>query len=251
MNSTRRSHRTLILFSVVNFLMLAGILASVLLFWKPWDLAVNENTRKVSVTGSATVEAEPDQYQFNPTYTRDTTEKISQLNDQIITTLKNLGVKDSEIKNNASRYGSQEIYYLVAPEKGEEKSTLNLTITVDNKKLAQKVQDYLVTTNPSGSITPYASFSTSMLKKLQNEARGDAIKDARKKADQTASELGVKIGKVISVSEGSDGECGYGAICYAADTGVSSSKGAAEDSISVQPGTDEYTYSFTVVFALD
>lgn len=252
-NSSQKTYRGIVWFNIINLLLLAGIFLSVLMFWQPWDQAVTANTRKITVTGTATVEAEPNQFQFSPRYTKDSTDEITKLNDQIVATLKNIGVEDSQIKNNASRYGSTRAYYIVETEDGKDETTLSLTITVDSKDLAQKVQDYLITTNPSGSITPYASFSTTKEKELQDKARGNAIKDARKKAQQTADGLGVKIGKVITVSEGSSGGgCGYGSICpVALDSVASNEVGETKASITVQPGTDEYTYSFTVVFALE
>lgn len=239
--------------NIVVIVLLVATLVSVLLFWKPWDAALTANTRKITITGSASVKAEPDQFQFNPSYTRDTTAEISKLNDQVVAKLKSLGVTDSQIKNNAARYGSAEIYYM-APVSGKEQTTLSLTITVDDKELAQKVQTYLVTTDPSGSITPYPTFSTAKQKELQDKVRNDAITDARKKADDTAKGLGAKVGKVIEVNEGfsGGGSCGSGIACPARDAATSSDGAVApEKNLSLQPGSDEFTYSVTVVFALD
>lgn len=230
---------------VINTLLLLGILASVLLQWQPWDQAVSANTRKITVTGTASTEATPDQYQFSPMWTRDTTAEITALNDQIITKLKELGVKDTQIKNNASRYGSPEVYYS-APADGKQKTTLSITITVKDKDLAQKIQDYLVSTNPSGSITPYPSFSSSKQKELQVKLRAEATKDAKQKAEQTADGLGAKVGKVIEISEGASGGFYPMPIAVSDTSAVSSSK----DSISIQPGSDEYSYSVTAIFTL-
>lgn len=241
-NGNRKSLMALV---VINTLLLVGILASVLLQWQPWDPALSANTRKITVTGMASTEATPDQYQFSPIWTRDTTTEITALNDQVITKLKELGVKDTQIKNNASRYGSPEVYYS-APADGKQKTTLSITITVKDKDLAQKIQDYLVSTNPSGSITPYPSFSSSKQKELQVKLRAEATKDAKQKAEQTADGLGAKVGKVIEISEGASGGF-YPMPIAVSDTSAVSS---AKDSISVQPGSDEYSYSVTAIFTL-
>lgn len=241
-NGNRKSLMALV---VINTLLLVGILASVLLQWQPWDPALSANTRKITVTGMASTEATPDQYQFSPIWTRDTTTEITALNDQVITKLKELGVKDTQIKNNASRYGSPEVYYSV-PTEGKQKTTLSITITVKDKDLAQKVQDYLVTTDPSGSITPYPSFSSSKQKELQVKLRAEATKDAKQKAEQTAEGLGAKVGKVIEISEGISGGFYPMPVAISDASGVSSAK----DSISVQPGSDEYSYSVTAIFTL-
>lgn len=241
-NGNRKSLMALV---VINTLLLVGILASVLLQWQPWDPALSANTRKITVTGMASTEATPDQYQFSPIWTRDTTTEITALNDQVITKLKELGVGDAQIKNNASRYGSLEVYYSV-PTEGKQKTTLSITITVKDKDLAQKVQNYLLTTDPSGSITPYPSFSSSKQKELQVKLRAEATKDAKQKAEQTAEGLGAKVGKVIEISEGASGGF-YPMPIAVSDTSAVSS---AKDSIGIQPGSDEYSYSVTAIFTL-
>lgn len=230
-----------------------AVLICLLLFWKPWDSALGANTRKITITGSASVKAEPDQFVFTPSYTRDKTSDIAKLNDSVIAGLKKLGVTDAQIENNASRYGSPDIYYIAPDSKeGKEQTTLSLTVTVTDKTLAQKVQDYLLTTDPAGAITPYPSFSTTKQKELTEKVRAEALADARKKADTTASELNVKVGKVIEINEGSSGGgCSSMYDCPVRD--VASPTTGAEDgkTISVQPGTDEFTYSVTVVYELN
>lgn len=252
--NTKKLKRWIVVFGVINFLLVVGTLISVVLFWRPWDPTVATSSRKITITGSAIVQDEPDEFTFTPSYTKDTTEAITKLNNQIIATLKNLGVKDSQIKNNASSYGSTDVYYM-HPIDGKEQNTLSLTVTVNDKKLAQKVQDYLLTTNPEGNITPIASFSASKRKALQDKARGDAIKDARMKANQTATGLGTKLGKVLEISEGANTSgCGVGdTICPVALEGsTSSSKDTTTDkSPSIQPGINDLTYSFTVTFSLE
>ena len=252
--NTKKLKRWIVVFGIINFLLVVGTLVSVLLFWRPWDPSITTSSRKITITGSATVSSEPDEFRFTPSYTRDSTAAITKLNDQIIATLKNLGLKDSQIKNNASTYGSTDVYYII-PVEGKEQTTLGLTITVNDKKLAQKVQDYLLTTNPEGAITPIASFSTSKRKSLENKARGDAIKDARAKATQTATGLGAKLGKVLAISEGTNTRgCDVGGVlCPIALEGSVSSSDDSSSSKSpiIQPGTDELTYSFTVSFSLE
>lgn len=252
--NTKRVKRWVIVFGIVNFLLVTGTLVSIVLFWRPWDPTVATSSRKITITGSATVQDEPDEFTFRPTYTKDTVDEITKLNNQVVATLKNLGVKDSQIKNNANSYGSPDIYYL-DKSTDKDQTTLSLTITVNDKKIAQKVQDYLLTTNPKGNITPTGSFSAAKRKELENKARGDAIKDARDKAKQTATGLGAKLGKVLEISEGTNtGGCDMGGVVCPVtfEDSVSSSKGSTtEKSPSIQAGTDELTYSFTVTFNLE
>lgn len=234
---------------VACFLLLI-IIVGMLAIWRPWQESASSIPRKITITGQAIIKEEPDQYQFNPYYEKDSIAEISALNDQIIKKLKELGVTDSQIKNNSSNYGSSEIYYS-APLDGYEKTTLSITITLPNKDLTQKVQDYLLTTNPKGSITPYPSFSTSKQKELTDKARDLAIADAKLRADKTAGGFDAKIGKVLEVGEGQKDSGIYPLFDTTTLEAPASLGGESKDnSISIQPGEDEFSYSVTVVFAL-
>jgi uncharacterized protein YggE len=225
-------------------LLLLVVIGVMLLYWKPWQ--TNGNTqRKVTISGEATIKSEPDEFQFNPYYEKDTTVEATILNKQIIAKLKELGVNEAQIKNNASSYGSPDVYYMM-PVEGKEKTTLNLTVTVSNKELAQKVQDYLLTTNPKGSVTPYPSFSTSKQKELTDKARDEAIADAKKRADKTAAGLDAKIGKVLEVSESRSA----GIYPMMGSTSDVSSNESTKQSLSIQPGENEFSYSVQLVFEL-
>ncbi len=223
------------------------VIGAMLAIWKPWQDTVGDNMRKITVSGKGVIKAGPDQFVFNPFYEKDTTSEATALNEKLIKDLKDLGVKDSDIKNNASRYGSPEIYYTV-PVDGSEKTTLSLTITLDNKELSQKVQDYLLTTNPKGSITPQPSFSTAKQKELEDKARTEAVADARKRADTTANGLGTKIGKVLEISEGNSG--GVYPISMMGGAAMSADGSVEKQSLAIQPGQDEFSYTVSVTFAL-
>ncbi len=244
---------------VVVVLLLLVILG-LLLAWHPWNGAsLATNDRVVTVTGESTLQAEPDQFTFTPSYefkdvSRDAAlVKLSDKNSELIAHIKSLGVPDSAIKTNASDYNQGGIYYPVGETKPvvDDSATysLRLTITVQKRDAAQKVQDYLAKTNPSGTVTPNNSFSDAKRKQLESQARDQATKDARGKADQSAKNLGFKVGKVKSVSDGS----GFSGRPY--DTKVMSANGAggseaAAPSISVQPGQDPLSYSVTVEYYL-
>lgn len=229
---------------VVVILLIA--IAAMIVIWKPWD-TVSSDDRTVSVTGEATISAEPDEYAFYPTYeftsaNQDTA--LTELTDKsngITDELKALGVKDSQIKTNADGYD-----YPATRKTGTDVTTytLQLTITVGDKKLAQKVQDYLLTTSPTGAVTPYPTFSEAKRKELESKARDQATKEARAKAEQSAKNLGFSVGKVKSVSDGA----GFGDI-YTLEGGASSLQ--AEDSsrsLALQPGENDLDYSVTVVY---
>lgn len=227
-------------------LALLAVIIVMLIIWKPWKIDYGE-ARKITITGHASIKAEPDEFTFNPYYEFGDTPTLTQFNQQIITKLKELGLSDKQIKVDAGSYAkpiAQPIDTVPTPQQ----STLSLTITVDKRELAQKVQDYLVSTNPKGTITPYPSFSTTKQKQLEDDARTKAIADARARAEKAAQGLDIKINKVLEVKEGQAG--GDIIPLYSRDSVTAADTAASPPSLSLQPGEQEYDYSVQVVFSL-
>jgi uncharacterized protein YggE len=237
---------SLIYKSVIIFLML--IIVVMLAVWMPWSR--NSESRTISVSGESTIMAEPDRYIFSPNYEFKNKDESVSLNQQseksneIITKLKGLGVKDSDIKNNSSGYSTGQMSP-VSPD-DDTIYNLSLTITVSDKDLAQKVQDYLLTTGPSGQVTPQPGFSESKRKELEDKARDEATKDARSKAEQIAKNTGAKLGKVKSIQDG--GGLGQPEPMLYEYKAVSSS--SSEQSMPIQPGENELKYTVSVSYYL-
>src|SRR3569833_2829383 len=170
-------------------LVLLIALAVSVFMWKPWQTHIKASDRTISVTGNATVKAEPNEFIFNPSYditNTDSKQAIADLtakNNQVIDKHKSLGVDSDKIQSNASNYKD---YF----DPTTSTYTFSLTITVDDKALAQKVQDYLLTTDPSGEITPDYTFSDSKEKTLESQARDKAEEKAHAKAEQAAGGRG-------------------------------------------------------------
>ncbi len=233
--------------------LMAVAIGVMIALWKPWQANIPANSRTIDVTGEATVKAEPDEFVFYPTYQFEGTDKealISQLtkkSDEIVSQLKKLGVEDKNIKSDASGY-SNNYYYDTTTNKNV--YTLSITTTVNDKDLAQKVQDYLVTTTPEGAVTPSSTFSKAKQKQLEDQARNEATKDARAKAEKSASNLGFKIAQVKTVEDsggfGGDGGCGPYGLCSGSNAVQSAD--AKVSSIAVQPGENELSYSVKVVY---
>lgn len=225
--------------------------------WQPWN-ASELSERNISVTGTTTIEAEADQFVFSPYYQKtgsDQSKLNTELNDiskTVVAKLKKLGVSDSSIKTDASTY-SYDIYYGNAD--GETTGTLYVTVTVKDKTLAQKVQDYLVTTSATGSTTPSASFSVAKQKELETQARNDALKNAKDKAEASATQLGAKLGKVISVTDSSSNGVtplpwGVMPVYDGAAEKSTSSKNTSSSSYAIQIGLNSYIFSVEVKYEL-
>jgi uncharacterized protein len=230
---------------------LMAVIAGMLLIWKPWASTSKADDQVVTVTGQAKISAQPDEFIFNPNYQFKNANKetalaqLTKKSDEIIAKLKQLGVSDNQIKSNSSGYEDRPYYPVSIEDNGIPVYSLQLTITVPTLDLAQKVQDYLVTTAPTGNVSPSASFSDNKRKELENQARDAATKDARAKAEQSAKNLGFKLGKVKSVNDGT----GFGPMPYEGRAMVAEDL-AKPQSLAVQPGQNDLHYSVTVSYLI-
>lgn len=193
-------------------ILLAIALVGILAWTQPWRGTTSKTTEGISVTGEATITAQPDQFRFMPSYQKsamtseEAISEASKIGNEVVAELKELGVAADEISTDVSSYqayGGTEP--AIAPDRKPQPSgyTANYTVTATTKtrEIAEKVQAYLATTPATSQVSPIKSFSKDMQKKLETEARTKAIADAKSKAEQSAKDLGVKIGRVISVSE--------------------------------------------------
>lgn len=228
---------------VVLLLIIAGMLA----VWQPWS-SDNAVTRKITITGDATVKATPDEFVFYPTFERTGTDlsalrdELNAFGNQLLNDIQKLGIAKSDIKLNSSSY---ENYGDTITADKDQTFTLQVTITTHDQTKAQKVQDYLASTDAKGQLTSQPTFSDAKRKQLENTARQQALADARKKAEQTASNVGAKLGKVLEVNDQSTG----GGIMPLTAAGSNLSMDS-KAGLPVTPGTDELTSTVQVVFEL-
>jgi uncharacterized protein YggE len=227
-------------------IVLVVIVVGMLALWRPWQDA-HANDRTIEVTGDAKITATPDEFVFTPTYQFKNADKqaaitaMSQKSDEIIKKLKALGVPDNKIKSNSSGYDIP----TYIDDNATPTYTLDLTVTATSKDLAQKAEDYLVTTSPTGAVSPQADFSDTQRKSLENQARDQATKDARAKAEQSAKNLGFSLGSIKTVTDGT----GFGGIIYPLRGGAAADSVApASPKLSVQPGENDLSYTVTVVY---
>ncbi len=225
-------------------------LAVCIFLWKPWQGA--DTARTIEAKGSATIKAEPDEYQFSPSYQEKGTDRAAiqkTLTDKIntiVAELKKLGVAENKIVVASTTYdnywndGSGEI------------TSNSITITVDNKDLAQKIQDYLATTAPEGQVTPFPAFSESKRKELEAQAREKAVADAKKNAQAMAAQLDEDLGKVVTIVD--DDQGGVWPMMMkggaALDVSASSEESRTVASLPVTPGEQEIVYNVKVKYQI-
>lgn len=240
-------------------LALLAIIMLMLLVWKPWSQPPSANARTVTVTGATTLKAVPDNFVFNLSYQNTNADKTAAIQaatakgTELVAKLKALGVPNKLIKTSVDGYGKVPTDYpgmarpTPLPSSDEYVYTLQLTVTTTDQASTQKVQDYLMTTEPTGSVTPLPTFSETLRTQLESKARDAASRNARAKADQSAHNLGFKVGSVKSVEDSNGFNGGIIQPMLGSASGSSATKDSAP-SLSVQPGENELNYSVTVTY---
>lgn len=233
---------------VLSALLLITII-TILIIWKPWA-SIASNNRTITVTGEAKITEPPDEFTFMPNFefqdaNKDTAlSSLTKKSDEIVKKLLELGVPENKIKTNSDGYDYRTYYFNDLAKTFN--YTLRPTIVVSSQDMAQKVQDYLVTTTPTGQVSPITGFSASKKKALEAKARDEATKDARTKADQSAKNLGFKIAKVKSI-EDSNSFAGIGKPMMMADTAAASAE-LRSTNLAIQPGENDINYIVSVVY---
>lgn len=237
----------------VDFRLVSAVLAVVIIamlaLWRPWQGQYDQNGRTVTVTGETTVKAVPDRFTFYPSYQAENPDKAAALNEatekanEIAAKLKEMGVADKSIKTDVNGYRNYRGTDVTSQDEEYVYSAV-VTVEVDNKDLAQKVQDYLATTAPEGSVTPQPTFSEEKRKQVETTARDQATKEARKKADQSAQNLGFRIAGVKAVKD----SAGFGDIIPMYSQDIAASDGKTTAAPALQPGENQLTYSVTVEY---
>lgn len=232
----------------VSLVLLVALVAT-LFAWKPW----NTSASTITVAGEATLSAAPDEFIFSPTYEKRASEvtvaisQVSEVGNGIVAKLKEMGVADEKIKTNVT---SQQYFDPTSGKPTNEFAAhYAITVTVNDKELAKKILDYIASTPTLYGVSPQSTFTKETRKKLESEARGKALADARTKAEQTAKELGVKLGRVDVVNEGG----GFGGpIPYAVTR--DSIKPAAPDQATTPPvlqtGNEDINFTVSVVYKI-
>lgn len=220
---------------------LTVLLAGLVVYTRPWESQKSSQDRKITVSGEAVIKRAPDLFLFYPYYEAKTQEEVVNVTNEAIRRLKEMGLGDAGIQTSISNY---EDYGRDGPT-GEWVYTSSLTLTVDDKEVAQKVQDYLVESKAAGSISPSYDFTRDTKKQLKDEAAILAIEDARRRADSQANSLGVKLGQVVNVTEPEDFQV-YPVGMYDSTT----LERGSSASLLIQAGENEFTYTVKVEFEI-
>lgn len=218
-------------------------------FWRPW---VTTSSKTFEVIAEGTVKALPDEYTFNPAYQEsgDTslqaTEKVSEKGNAVVAKLKELGVPTDDITTSVSAYQNYSPGYGGGPFL----ATFTIAASVPDQVLAEKVTTYIATTGATSTVTPQAAFKEETRTKLELEARQKSLDAAKAKAEQTASAMGVRLGKITKIADTSSSFPVPYPIYATSREGdkVTDSSAPSSSTTTLQTGKQEVHYSVTVTY---
>jgi uncharacterized protein len=166
---------------------------------------------QMAVNGQATLEVSPDCADITLTIvvenakTAAAVKGLEQKKLALVTALQAIGVETAQVK--LSNLGLDPIYAV----DGEGRTTqfvrayrASVTVTATTKDFG-KIGDIVDAAATSGSTSITTSFRRSDLSELKKKVRDMALKAAKEKAEQTASTLGIKLGRIVSVTENAGG----------------------------------------------
>lgn len=221
--------------------------------WQPWA-SYNANDRVITVSGQATIKAAPNKFIFTPIYSANAETSsaaisaVTKTGDAVVAKIITLGFLEKDIKKNITT--NQDYRYAPTIEISPNGYTAqySLTAVTTDSEIAQKAFDYIATTSPLYGVSPQSTFTDEIQKFVESQARAKALADAKSKADQSASELGFKLGSVVSVSDAEWG--GIMPMYEVKDTAVSSDASAGQTSSKLLVGENDVTYTVSVVYKI-
>lgn len=236
-------------------ILIIAVLITVGIYFIPWD-RVNWGKiqllpgKTVTVVGQAKTKEKNQVATFTAGVTAVNDNKETAINevnkkiDTIIQSVKDFGIKPEDIKTqNLSIYQGEETYYeegVAKSRPGQWRVNNSIDVTLRDADRASALADLL---SKSGATNVYGpSFSLENIQDIETSLLEDAIKNARKKAEIIAGSSGRKLGKIISVTEGTGAPTSF--IPISLDRGGG---GGA----SLEPGSGIVSKTATVIFELE
>ncbi len=161
----------------------------------------------ISVNGSGLASAQPDVMDIQlgvETIDPDAGQAISQNTSKmnaVMSALKELGVAEKDIQTANYSMWIEQIYDQNGQPTGEQRYHVTNLVNVRLRDLAKAGELLQKVTTAGANNISGITFSVADPSALQREARDKAVADAKAKAEQLATALGVKVGNVHQVSE--------------------------------------------------
>lgn len=206
------------------------------------------------VTGKAEMIAVPDEAKITVGITAQeltvakAQDKVNKTINNITEALKALNIDKKDIKTQN---------YSIYPDMSYEPNALNkitgynasvsLLVTVRDFDKVNQVIDQATAQGANSVGGVNFDLSDAKRKELENQARGEAIKDAKEKGQELAKLAGMKLGKVINVSENPPTSNIYFRQNMM-DSAMPLAAGKAAAPTNIEPGSQTYEYTVTVSY---
>jgi uncharacterized protein len=250
------------------FMVILSLFFVVKLFseWRSYGMMGSSEANTITLSGHGEVQAVPDiaGIYFTVESSKATqaaaSEEVNTKMAKVLELLKTSGIEEKDIKtegyNSYPKYSNPEIcpmYYdqraIMPPcRSGESKITgytVSQSVNVKVRKVddASKVFDGINKIGVMNMSGPNLTIDDEDA--LKAEARKKAIEDAKTKAEALADDLGVRLGRIASFSEGG----GYGGVYYAKAEMMSSDAGAPAPSI-IPKGENTISSDVTITYEI-
>ncbi len=207
----------------------------------------SDQQKHIYVSGTATITAPPDIATVQigvQTFNEDVEEAVAENNtkaEDIIAAIRQQGVAEKDIQTSRFNIYPQRDYQNNRPDKiiGFQVDNVVSATVRDLDDIGKVLQAAI---DAGANNINGLNFSVDDPTSIRDEARAEAIKDARRRADIMAEAAGVEVGNVISITETS-----YPGPIIARE---SYDKAAFAGAVPIQPGELELTIQVQVVFAI-
>jgi uncharacterized protein YggE len=205
------------------------------------------------VTGKAEMVAVPDEAKISVGITAQeltvakAQDKVNQTISNITDALKTLGIDKKDIKTqNYSIYPDMDYQPNALNKITGYNANVNLLVTVKDFDKVNQIIDQATALGANNVGGVSFDLSDAKRKELENQARGEAIKDAQEKGQALAKLAGMRLGKVVNVSENQPANQMYFRETIDAALPMAAGKSAAPTNI--EPGSQTYEYKVTVSY---
>lgn len=187
---------------LVSMLLAAGLFRS---GFAPVFHTTQSINNDFAVTGEGIVSMPPDQAEISlGILVTDTSVKSAQTKanakiETVKNSLKSLNIKDEDIKT--SSYSINPNYDYTSNTRNIKDYSVNITLTIKTKDLNRTGEVIDAATDGGLNTINGLNFSLSDPQKALDQARIQAVKDAKRKAEITARTAGFNLGKIVNYSE--------------------------------------------------
>jgi uncharacterized protein len=206
---------------------------------------VGDNPREVTVVGSGQVQGVPDTLTADVgiEFTApDVTTAMSQTNDRqqaVINALTGAGVDRKDIST--TEVSLQPEHNISSDTITGYRANNSIRVKIHPTDSASRVLAVIVGTGGDATRITSVSYSIADDSQLVKDARARAFQDAKSRAEQYAQLSGLKLGKIISISEASGG---------AGTIPPAPPRGGIAESVPLEPGQQTVSFSVTAVWQL-